>query len=217
MIVEDDATVSALLSRVLETEGYQVQVEAAARPAIDRCHASQPDLVLVDIDLGRGTNGLAFIGQLRSLSNAPIVIVSGATDPADIQAGFAAGADMYVEKPFDVDKLLARVAGLLGGRREVTPQRWKVADVMVDREGRVVARNGQKLNLPRREFDLFCALARRPGRVLSKEQLLGEVWGYEEYDDNVVERRVSSLRTKLEAHGPRLIHTVWGSGYVLRA
>ena len=125
---------------------------------------------------------------------------------------------MYVEKPFDVECLLARVDGLLCRPPSSPPGRpWQVFDVVLDAEGRTASRNGQQLDLPPRELELLFALARRPGKVVTKPQLLAEVWGYGEYGPNVVERRISALRRRLEAHGPRLVQTVWGSGYCLRA
>lgn len=123
---------------------------------------------------------------------------------------------MYVEKPFAAGKLLARLAGLLGRRCEPRIMEWRVADIAIDAESRRITRNGREVYVPKREFDLLCALARRPGRVLTKSQLLSEVCGYHDYDHNVVERRISSLRRRLEAHGSRVIHTVPGCGYLIR-
>ena len=217
LVVEDDATILALLEQVLRTDGYEVRRATSAPEALGLCDERLPDLALIDVGLGDGMDGLCLVRHIRQRADLPIVMVSAATEPEDIQAGFSCGADMYIEKPFVVEKLLARVAGLLGRTPKGTRKRWTVSDVTIDADGRTVTRAGQTLDLPKREFDLLCTLARHRGRVITKSQLLAEVWGYQAYDPNVVERRMSSLRRRLDAHGPPLIHTVRGCGYVIRA
>lgn len=132
-------------------------------------------------------------------------------------AGFSAGADDYIVKPFSLAELLARVEALLRRSGRLTSAVRQVADVIIDDGARTVVRDGEPMDLTRTEYDLLAVMAKHPGQVLSKVQLLTHVWGFEAYDVNLVEVHVSSLRRKLEAHGPRLIQTVRGVGYVLRA
>jgi DNA-binding response OmpR family regulator len=131
--------------------------------------------------------------------------------------GFNAGADDYILKPFSMAEVLARIQALLRRTGVLTSAVRQVADIIIDDAARTVLRDGHALDLTRTEFDLLAVLAKHPGQVLSKVQLLTQVWGFDAYDVNLVEVHMSSLRRKLESHGPRLIQTVRGVGYVLRA
>jgi two-component system, OmpR family, response regulator len=216
LVVEDDTTIRSLLAHALRLEGYDVRAAGSAEEALSACRDWTPQLALVDIRLGPGADGLTLAARLREQGELAVIIVTGSVDIEDLEAGFAAGADMYIEKPFAVEKLLARVHAMLAKGPAPSVKKARVADLTVDVETRRVTRNGKPIHLPPREFDLLFALARRPGRVLTKTQLLDEVWGYGDYDHNVIERRISSLRHKLEQQGPRLVQTVHGVGYTLR-
>ena len=142
-------------------------------------------------------------------------MVTAADTIADRLEGFKSGADDYLIKPFSMAELMARLKALL--RRAGHPGSViEVGDMVIDDVARTVVRSSQSIELTRTEFDLLSVLAKHSGQVLSKVQLLTQVWGFDAYDVNLVEVHVSSLRRKLEAHGPRLVETVRGVGYVLR-
>jgi DNA-binding response OmpR family regulator len=134
---------------------------------------------------------------------------------ADRIRGFDAGADDYVVKPFAIVEVLARVTAILRRLGRV-PATVQVGDLIVDEDAKVAVRAGVTIDLTGTEFRILAYLIGHRGRILSKTQLLTQVWGYDEYDPNLVEVHVSALRRKLEQHGPRLIHTARGLGYVLR-
>ena len=122
----------------------------------------------------------------------------------------------YLTKPFSVAELNARVRALLRRSGRLASDTWQVGDLVVDEGARLVRRGEVEVDLTRTEFDLLAALGQRRGRTVSKDHLLASVWQFDSYDPNLVEVHVSALRRKLEAHGPRLVHTVRGVGYVLR-
>ena len=215
LVVEDDITVRNLLEAVLGTEGYDVAIASTSTEALAEARRQQPDIAIIDVRLGGGPDGLTVARRLREDRELPILVVSAADSGEDLRAGFAAGADFYVTKPFSVDDLIVRVEVLLRREGKSASLVREVGDVEVDEGAHSVTRASTPIDLTPREFDLLCALARRPGRVIGKRQLLSEIWGHSQ-GRNLVETHMSSLRKKLEAHGPRLIHTVRGVGYVIR-
>jgi len=176
-----------------------------------------PDIALLDVHLGSGPSGLAVARRLRAVGDIPIVFLTAADALDDRLAGFDAGAEDYVTKPFAMAELLARVRALLRRTGAASNDVWRVGDLVVDEAAHQVRRGDSELVLTKVEFDLLVALGRNAGRVLSKGQLLADVWGFADYDPNVVEVAMSGLRRKLESHGPRLVQTVRGVGYVIRA
>jgi DNA-binding response OmpR family regulator len=217
LVVEDDPIVRDLLVTVLRTEGYEAVAAPDASSAIKQAKTFRPDLALIDVRLGTGPDGFSVARRLREDADPALLFLTSADEAEDIRAGFAAGADLYVTKPFSVDTLLVQVEAVLARAGKSREAHWEVGDVVVDEAARAVTRSGRALELTPIEFELLCHLVRRPGRVVTKSQLLSELWGYRDYNPNVVERHLSALRRKLEANGPRLIHTVHGAGYVLRA
>ena len=162
-------------------------------------------------------SGLELARILRGGTDIPVIFVTALDDVDDRLAGFDAGADDYLVKPFAVAELLARVAAVLRRSGRLSAQLIEIADLIVDEDAGVVQRAGQPIDLTATERRLLLYLARHRGRVLSKTQIVTQVRGYEAYDPNLVEAFVSALRRKLDQHGPRLIHTVRGVGYRLAA
>jgi two-component system, OmpR family, response regulator len=219
LVVEDDPTVRATVRIAFETEGYQVQAECDGLAIEAVADGFRPDLAILDVRLAQGPSGLSMAGLLRGNgSDLPIIFLTAADDVDDRLAGFRAGGDDYLTKPFAIAELLARVQALLRRSGRLSSDAWQVGDLVVDEGARTASRAGKDLQLTRREFDLLVGLGSSPGRVMSKTQLLTTVWGFDEYDPNLVEVHISSLRRKLEAAdgSPRLVHTVRGVGYVLR-
>jgi len=216
LVVEDDGLIRSTLEVALAGEGYVVHALPDGTSLLSCLEQFRPDLALLDVRLPTGPDGYGMARSLRDRSTLPILFLTAADTVDDRLAGFQAGGDDYLVKPFSMAELLARVQALLRRAGRLTSRSWQVADLVVDDGARSVARGGLPVELTRTEYDLLAMLAQNVGVVLSKTQLLTKVWGFDAYDANLVEVHMSALRRKLEAAGPRLIHTVRGAGYVLR-
>jgi len=176
-----------------------------------------PDLAILDVMLPGGRDGFELARELRGASDLPILFLTARDAPAARLRGFHVGGDDYVIKPVFIEELLARVRALLRRAGRSRSSVIEIGDLLIDEDAAAVTRAGEPVDLTVTELRLLSYLARNRGRVLSKLQILTQVWGYDDYDPNLVEVNVSVLRRKLERHGPRLIHTVRGHGYLLRA
>jgi DNA-binding response OmpR family regulator len=215
LVVEDEDAIRAPLAAALRGAGHEVREVADGAGFEAVVDAYRPDLALLDVQLPGGRDGFALAAALRGRSDCAVLMVTARDAVDDRLRGFAAGADDYVVKPFATVEVLARVGAILRRLGRV-PSTVQVGDLVVDEDARLAVRSGQALELTATEFKLLAYLAGHRGRILSKTQLLTQVWGYDEYDPNLVEVHVSALRRKLEQHGPRLIHTARGLGYVVR-
>lgn len=216
LVVEDDRAVREAVTVALRDEDWTVRSLSDGRRVGEVLHEFRPDLAVLDIRLPHGPDGLAIARRIRSSSHMPIVFLTALDEVHQRLAGFDAGADDYLAKPFSIAELVARIRVLLRRTGRLQSDTWQAADLVVDEAARTVVRGTDEIDLTRTEFDLLVELGHRRGQVLSKERLLALVWEFEAYDPNLVEVHISSLRRKLEAHGGRLIHTVRGVGYVLR-
>ena len=222
LFVEDDDQIRLALRLALEDEGYDVREAADGRSGLAAFHAKEPDLVLLDLRLP-DMSGFDVCRALRAMSIVPIIMVTAQTDTNDMVAGLEAGADDYVTKPVVPKELAARVRAHL---RRVQLQNETVGlgssetfgDVELRREQGVVLKAGRELSLTQTEFHLLCEFADHPNMVLSRDQLLERVWGYDYLGDSrLVDAHVRRLRVKIEdqPEDPRLIVTVRGIGYRL--
>ena len=218
LVVDDDEAIRKALERSLALEGFAVDVADGGTRALELVEQRRPGVIVLDVVMP-DMSGVAVTRRLRERGiEVPICILSARDEVQDRVAGLEAGADDYVVKPFELEELVARLRALL--RRAPASERSliRVGDLIVDPAQRSVRRAGREIELTRREFELLEELARHQSMVLSRQQLLERVWGYDfEVDGNVVDVFVGYLRRKLEAGGePRMIHTVRGIGFVLR-
>ena len=215
LVVEDAEPIRTAVGIALAEAGYDVRTRADGDGLERELAEYQPDLLLLDVMLP-GRDGFELLTVARETSNAGVILLTARDAVGDRLHGLRTGADDYVVKPFVLAELIARVEAVLrrmGRLRTVLG----VGDLEVDVEAQVVRRGGTAIELTATEFRLLAFLAGRAEKVVGKTQLLTAVWGYDDYADNLVEVYVSGLRRKLEAHGPRLLHTVRGAGYVLRS
>src|SRR5438132_872965 len=212
-IVEDEQAQRGAIAGALRRAGYTVGAWADGSD-VERIVAFRPDLAILDVMLP-GRDGMALARSLRERDDVPVMFVTAREAVADRLAGFALGADDYVVKPVVLEELLARAAAVLRRSGRLPHRVTSIGDLVIDEEATLATRAGQPLDLTATEFRLLLYLAQQRGRTLSKLVLLTQVWGYDAYDPNLVEVHVSAVRRKLEAHGPRLIHTVRRMGYRL--
>ncbi|WP_043500807.1 response regulator transcription factor [Georgenia sp. SUBG003] len=217
LVVDDEAGIRRVLRGYLEADGLEVFEAATGESAVAQVRTATPDLVLLDVMLP-DLDGIEVLRRIRTLSDVYVVLVTARAEETDKLVGLAVGADDYVTKPFSPREVVARVKAVLRrGRTPGTPSDRIVLDgLTVDLAGREVDVAGRAVTLSALEFDLLTALARSPGRVFSRRQLLEQVWGYDFYgDERVVDVHVRSLRKQLgdDAAAPRIVGTVRGVGY----
>jgi DNA-binding response OmpR family regulator len=221
LFIEDDDAIRLALSLALEDEGYEVRQAADGTSGLAAFDERDADLVLLDLRLP-DMSGFDVCRALRAESIVPIIIITAQTDTYDMVAGLEAGADDYVTKPVVPKQLAARIRALLRrvALQESTtvPRATKFRDIELRREQGIVLKDDVELNLTKTEFRLMCEFADHAGAVLSRDQLLERVWGYEYLGDSrLVDAHVRRLRVKVEDHpdDPKLIVTVRGIGYRL--
>ena len=219
LLVEDDPGIRTVTRMALEEEGYDVDESESAEEAIEVFADRPVDLALVDLMLP-GLSGFDLCRSLRRGSDVPIVIITARSDSHDVVAGLEAGADDYLTKPFVAKELTARIRALLRRARasQVGPVQLVFGELEILPDAGIVRRSGREVQLTKTEFRLLCELAINAGIVLSRDQLLERVWGYDYLGDGrLVDAHIRRLRTKVERDpsSPELIVTVRGLGYRL--
>jgi two-component system OmpR family response regulator len=220
MVVEDERNLGELLGRVLTHEGWEVNVATAGLAAVTAAQSFRPDAVVLDIGLP-DIDGLEVLSRLRAANPQVCVLFLTARDGVEDRiAGITAGGDDYVTKPFSLEEVLARLRGLLrraGMTRGGAATVLSLGDLTVDEDAREVRRGDVEILLTATEFELLRYLMRNPRRVLSKAQILDNVWQYDFGGQaHVVELYISYLRRKVDAGRIPMIHTVRGAGYVIK-
>lgn len=225
LIIEDEENIARVLQLELEFEGYEIDVAHTGPDGLIKYREQEWNLILLDLMLP-GLNGLDVLRRIRATeANTPVILLTAKDDVEDKVAGLDLGANDYVTKPFEIDELLARIRAALRFSPRMEAQQqvkdedlYEFAGLSIQEKTREVKRDGRMIDLTPREFDLLLHLLRHPNQVLSREQLLNAVWGYDYFGDtNVVDVYIRYVRKKIETEGEHtLIQTVRGVGYVLK-
>jgi two-component system response regulator MprA len=218
LIVEDDEEIAQVLQRSLRLEGYETRIARDGEQALDHAAEFVPDLVVLDLGLPK-LDGIEVARRLRASDDVPILVLTARDAVESRVEGLDAGADDYLVKPFERQELLARLRALLRRRPPRGSASMVVADLSLNPDTHEVRRGERPVELTQREFELLEYLMRNERIVVPRQRLLEDVWGYDPFaTTNTIEVFVSNLRRKLEAGGEeRLLHTIRGAGYVLRA
>jgi DNA-binding response OmpR family regulator len=218
LVVDDEPIVTEVVERYLVREGFRVAVVHDGAAALAALETEAPDLVVLDLMLPK-VDGLEVCRRVRASSQVPIVMLTAKDEESDKILGLGLGADDYVAKPFSPRELVARVQAVLRRARTGPPapgDQLRYGDLKIGPRARLVEIGDRPVELTAKEFDLLYFLARHPGQVFSREQLLDQVWDYHFAGDaSTVTVHVRRLREKVEAdpQRPRFVKTVWGVGY----
>lgn len=219
LLVEDEVPLARFIELELKAEGYQISVAHDGIAGLTLARESTPDLAILDWMLP-GLTGLELCRRLRATgSKMPVILLTAKDEVSDRVAGLDAGADDYVVKPFSIEELLARIRAHLRRTNEPNSDLLQFEDLSLNRGTREVSRGQRLIELTAKEFDLLEYLLNHPRQVLTRDQILEKVWGYDFMgDSNIIEVYIRYLRLKLEENSEkRLIHTIRGVGYTLRA
>ena len=213
LIVEDNKELSALLCDFLRSENYTVTVAETGEKALTLYEKYGARLVVLDIMLP-GIDGFAVCRKIREDSNTPILIVSAKTDKEDKLNGLVLGADDYIEKPYDIDIMLAKIGGIF--KRRYALEELIDGDIRINKVSRTAYKNDRELEMTAKEFDLLVLLIENKGKTLTKEYLFNQIWGSDSFSEQqTLTVHIKWLRQKIEddPKKPQKIQTVWGVGY----
>jgi DNA-binding response OmpR family regulator len=220
LIVEDEAKIARFLELELKHEGYEVLLAGDGRLGLEKALKENVDLVVLDIMLP-GLSGIEVCRRVRLESSVPIIMLTAKDDVTDKVAGLDMGADDYMTKPFAIEELLARIRVALNRKKQAAepkPEELKFGDVRLNLSSHSAFYKEEELVLTKKEYELLEYMMRNKNMVLTREQLLNNVWDYEYFGDtNVVDVYIRYLRQKIdEKYGIRLISTVRGVGYIIK-
>ena len=213
LIVEDNKELADLLCDFLRAENYTVSVAETGEKALSLYEKYGARLVVLDIMLP-GIDGFAVCKKIREESNTPILIVSAKTEKEDKLNGFVLGADDYIEKPYDIDIMLAKIAGIF--KRRYALDEVICGDIKINKVSRTVYKNDVQIEMTAKEFDLLVLLIENMGKTLTKEYLFNQIWGSDSFSEQqTLTVHIKWLRQKIEddPKNPKHIQTVWGVGY----
>jgi len=215
LIADDDGDIVAMLKEYFELTGYFVMTAAGGREAVEKA-AQQPDLILLDVNMP-DEDGFNVCRRIRGFVSCPIIFLTARIEDGDKIEGFGVGADDYVQKPFSLDALGARVMAHLRRekRRTEAPKVRFDGGLSIDYSGRELYYEDKTVGLAPKEFDIVALLSRYPGQSFDRERIYDRVWSYDGTGDStVIAEHIRRIRTKLEKAGaPQVIETVWGVGY----
>jgi two-component system alkaline phosphatase synthesis response regulator PhoP len=217
LVVDDEPRIAEIARDYLERAGYRVTTSGTGAEALASARTQRPDLIVLDLGLPK-MDGLDVTRQLRKQSSVPIIMLTARVDESDKLIGLELGADDYITKPFSPKELVARVRAVFR-RIDAAPERGDIiraGDVTLDKRRMQAAAGGRSIDLTATEFELLATLARQPGRVFTRAQLLDAIRGVEvESFDRAIDAHVKNLRRKLESdpRNPRYVLTVYGVGY----
>lgn len=220
LLVDDEARIRELLKEYLQKEGFQVEEAGNGREALEKTRAKAFDAVVLDLMMP-GMDGMELCREIRKTSDVPIIMLTARGDEIDRVLGLEMGADDYIVKPFSPRELVARVKAILrrtakAGPAAVPRSVIEAGDLRIDEDTREVTIGGSPVSLTPKEYDLLLQLARHPGRVFTRDQLLEQVWGYDFFGEaRTVDTHITRLREKM-ARVPgdhQYIATIWGIGY----
>lgn len=213
LVVEDNRELGSLLGDFLKERGYQVYLATSGEEALKVIEKQETKLVVLDVMLP-GIDGLGILKMLRTKGNVPIIICSAKTEKNDKLNGILLGADDYIEKPYDIDILLAKIDGIF--KRRYGTDMLVVGELRIDKVKRIAYKNDEPLSLRTKEFDLLLLLVENQGKVLEKDKIFDTIWGFDsESEPQTLTVHIRWLREKIEkdAKKPEHILTVWGIGY----
>ena len=213
LIVEDNKEISELLADFLKKEGFTVSVASTGEEALTKFGKYGAKIVLLDIMLP-GMDGYAVCSEIRTNSNVPIFILSAKTDKNDQLNGIILGADDYIEKPYDIDLLIAKIKGLFA--RRYSSDELTLGNITINKVDYKVYKDGKEVEMTIKEYELMLLLAENAGKVLTKEFLFNRIWGFDsDSEQQTLTVHITRLRQKIEEDpkDPKRILTVWGKGY----
>lgn len=217
LLIEDNEELRNLIKAFLERGGYAVAAVSSGEEALGWLGRERAKLMLLDIMLP-GMDGFALCDKVRKENNIPIIILSACTEKDDQMNGFSLGADDYVEKPVDMDILLAKIGALIRRNYELKRQNTVIhsGGLIIDKDAKQVTLDGKTLSMTVKEYELLLLFVENPGKVLRKEYLFNRIWGADSFSENqTLTVHIKMLRDKIEkdSRQPKRIQTVWGVGY----
>lgn len=221
LVVDDEESITQLISMALRYEGWDVQTASTGQEALEKMRSFEPDVAVLDIMLP-DFDGMQLLSRIRADGDmCPVLFLTALDSVEDRVNGLTAGGDDYVVKPFSLEELIARLRGLVRRSQIALAERpdpvLRVGDLTLNEDSYDVERAGESIVVTNTEFELLRFLMRNPGRVLSKAQILDRVWAYDfKGKSTVVELYISYLRKKIDAGRPPMLHTVRGAGYMLK-
>jgi len=216
IVVEDNEEIGGLLVDFLEAEGYNTYLAKTGEEALEKYESESAKLVILDIMLP-GIDGFDVCSRIRQKDNTPIIILSAKNDKDDKLNGLILGADDYIEKPYDIDILIAKIKGIF--KRRYSVEEITDGNIRLDKRGRRVYLDDAEISMTVKEFDLLLYMMENKGKVLRKEELFNKIWGFDsESEQQTLTVHIKMLRKKLEkdAKKPERILTVWGVGYCFK-
>lgn len=216
LIIEDESNISDFVKMELEYEGYEAEISEDGKEGLIKALREDYDLIVLDLMLP-GISGLEVCRRLKKEKDIPVIMLSAKDSVMDKVAGLQIGADDYIAKPFAIEELIARIQVIFRRTEKVKSNIIKFKDLSIQLESRTVTKNEEKINLTNKEYELLILLLNNKGKVVTRDNILNEVWGYD-YDagTNVVDVYVSYLRNKLdEKNKEAYIETVRAVGYII--